>query len=502
MKPFLTFVLFALIALTNNCDLKEDDDRSIDDIHFCLSEGILDAPYELLLINGKYHLYYASADNSSDFKVGYAVTNDLVHWNQNTNVIIDSTVRINNLSLVVDWNNMSGFGNDDQPVLAFYTNHLDSKSRKIQTNQNIYISYSNDNGMTWQKELNNSIVLNDLSEDIEDIKVIWHEEMQQWVMLVLSGYHIRFYNSANLINWEYVSSFGDAVEDKSGDWTTLDFSQVGTDALNNKKWVLFVSTTAGSPNNGSGTQYFVGDFNGFEFSPLTHKPKWVDNGTDNFAGVAFTNYFETEEPSYYLGSIFNSKYEDFNTNEGILESYTITRKLSLINKFNDYYLRSEPAKALDIPDNGKILIKEQDYSGELTLNEKPELPIKLNLTFDVNNRIYLDFAEIYGIEITNNEGTKIIIGYHSLRRYFYITCISPKDDKPEENTIIDYAYYAIDQPVMDMTLFIDQNSVELYAIDGFISMTKKCEALNKIKQIKLFATDGKVKLLNGYQVEL
>jgi sucrose-6-phosphate hydrolase SacC (GH32 family) len=53
-------------------------------------------------------------------------------------------------------------------------------------------------------------------------------------------------------------------------------------------WVLLVSLNPGGLY-GSGTQYFVGDFDGQNFTPRysTREPRWLDFGKDNYAGVTF-----------------------------------------------------------------------------------------------------------------------------------------------------------------------------------------------------------------------
>ena len=61
------------------------------------------------------------------------------------------------------------------------------------------------------------------------------------------------------------------------------------------KWVLLVSINPGGPNQGSATQYFIGDFDGENFTldpefanELEHQNNfWVDFGRDNYAGVTW-----------------------------------------------------------------------------------------------------------------------------------------------------------------------------------------------------------------------
>jgi fructan beta-fructosidase len=51
--------------------------------------------------------------------------------------------------------------------------------------------------------------------------------------------------------------------------------------------VLLISINPGAPNGGSGTQYFIGDYDGTHFKTDQKDIKWIDN--DNYAGVTYNN---------------------------------------------------------------------------------------------------------------------------------------------------------------------------------------------------------------------
>ena len=61
-----------------------------------------------------------------------------------------------------------------------------------------------------------------------------------------------------------------------------------------RKWVLIVSVNPCGPVLGSGTMYFVGDFDGKHFTAddLDY-PLWLDYGMDNYAGVTWNNTGDT-----------------------------------------------------------------------------------------------------------------------------------------------------------------------------------------------------------------
>ena len=54
--------------------------------------------------------------------------------------------------------------------------------------------------------------------------------------------------------------------------------------------MLIVSNNPGGPVGGSGTEYFVGDFDGTTFTAMDlDYPLWLDYGADNYAGVTWSN---------------------------------------------------------------------------------------------------------------------------------------------------------------------------------------------------------------------
>ena len=168
---------------------------------------------------------------------------------------------------------------DGDDLVAIYTRHTE-------TNQSQCIARSKDNGRTFIKYENNP-VLDENKKDFRDPKVFRYKD--HWIMSVAQphDHQISFFSSPDLINWKHLSDFGPAAA-QSGVWECPDLFPL---QLNNKEvWVLLVSLNPGGLY-GSGTQYFIGDFDGTTFVPKysTDKPRWLDYGKDNYAGVTFNN---------------------------------------------------------------------------------------------------------------------------------------------------------------------------------------------------------------------
>jgi fructan beta-fructosidase len=317
--------------------------------HFTPEKNWMNDPNGLVSYQGEHHMFYQynPFGNVWDFTIswGHAVSRDMVHW-QELPVAIPATdtVSIFSGSAVVDRKNTSGFGTFGKPPLvAIYTvffrkDAVDPKDGSVipQGTQAQSIAYSTDNGRTWTPYQNNPVInpWKDASinpREFRDPKVFWYEPTRRWIMVVaLSLQHqIRFYSSTNLKDWTFLSDFGPANA-IGGVWEVPDLFELAvderpqdghsgfgftdavdrfdfTDTVNrvsevidllrardddhklnqrNKKWVLVGNLNPGAVASGSGAQYFIGKFDGKQFT--------AENVIDNSPppGVVFQD-FET-----------------------------------------------------------------------------------------------------------------------------------------------------------------------------------------------------------------
>ena len=234
--------------------------------HFTAPNTWLNDPNGMVWYDGEYHLFYQNnpfGDKWGHMSWGHAVSRDLTHWEHLPLALAEENgVMIFSGSAVVDWKNTSGFGKDGRPpMVAIYTGHHTGKPL-----QNQQIAYSNDRGRTWTKYSGNPVL--DLGEaDFRDPKVFWHEGTRRWVMAVSWPLHrqVRFYASPDLKSWAHLSDFGPAGS-TTGIWECPDLFPLRVEGLGHgSKWVLVVNVGSGAPAGGSGTQYFVGEFDGTRF---------------------------------------------------------------------------------------------------------------------------------------------------------------------------------------------------------------------------------------------
>jgi len=240
-------------------------------LHFSPPANWMNDPNGMVFFEGEYHLFYQYYPDSTvwgPMHWGHAITKDLIHWEHLPIALYpDEKGLIFSGSAVVDWDNTSGFGQGGEPPLvAIFTYHnMAGEQSGANDFQSQAIAYSNDRGRTWTKYAGNPVVANPGIRDFRDPKVIWDQDTKQWVMVFAAYDHVKFYTSPDLKNWQYLSDFGQKWGTHGGVWECPDlFPQVDS-GTGNKKWVLLVSVNPGSPNGGSGTQYFIGEFDGKQF---------------------------------------------------------------------------------------------------------------------------------------------------------------------------------------------------------------------------------------------
>jgi fructan beta-fructosidase len=236
-------------------------------LHFTPAKNWMNDPNGLVYFDGEYHLFYQYnpyGDKWGHMSWGHAISRDLFHWEHLPVALAEENdVMIFSGSAVVDSKNTSGFGEGGKPPLvAIYTGHY---TRKPLQNQNL--AYSNDRGRTWTKYKGNPVL--DINErDFRDPKVFWHEKTRRWIMAVAWPVQrkVRFYSSANLKAWTHLSDFGPAGS-TTGIWECPDLFPLPVEsARGGEKWVLVVNVGSGAPAGGSGSQYFVGQFDGTQFT--------------------------------------------------------------------------------------------------------------------------------------------------------------------------------------------------------------------------------------------
>lgn len=465
------FFIMMLISTEVVCQTSKlnKDEIHRPQIHFSPQAHWVNDPNGMVYNKGVYHLFYQHHPYSSvwgPMHWGHATSRDMINWkHQPIAIYPDSLGTIFSGSAVVDKNNTSGFGKNGQaPLVAIFTQHSaeGEKAGRIDF-QNQSIAYSNDNGKTWVKYSDNPVLKNPGIVDFRDPKVMWYAPHKKWIMSLATKDRITFYSSINLKNWEKESEFGATVGAHGGVWECPDLFTL--DDNGKKVWVLLVSINPGGPNNGSATQYFVGDFDGNKFIPYSTDTKWIDYGPDNYAGITWSN---TGARKIFLGWMSNWMYANKVPTETWRNAMTIPRELQIKHVVDELLIASFPIKELSKIQSKPVIISDIKITNttDITTNlDKVRFPCRLNLKSDEVK----DFSLIF----SNSENEKLVIGFDKNKNQYYI-------DRTKSGVVNFHTEFAerhvvprfTDNKRMNISLLIDVSSVELFADDGLSVMTE------------------------------
>ena len=455
--------------------------------HFSPKAHWMNDPNGMVYHNGTYHLffqYYPEGTIWGPMHWGHATSKDLVHWNEQAIALYpDSLGWIFSGSAVYDKDNTSGLGkNGKMPLVAIFTHHnskLEKEGRKDYQYQSI--AYSLDEGQIWTKYNGNPVLQNPGIVDFRDPKVRWNEEVRKWIMTLATKDRITFYSSPDLKNWNKESEFGENVGAHGGVWECPDLFPM---SLNGKTmWVLLVSINPGGPNKGSATQYFVGDFDGKTFKPNSIETKWVDWGTDNYAGVTWSN---TGDRRIFLGWMSNWQYANVVPTEKWRSAMTIPRELSLKAIDNSIFLASEPVKELRKNMPKTYTMNNTLVNGSLDLSDQIQA---------FNGQYQLKFSSDqitnYSIVLSNDGGEELVIGFDKKANQYYIDRSWAGKINFEKGFGAKHTAPRISVDAgTHVTLVVDVASVELFADSGLTVMTDIVFPNKTLNKVSIKSVDG------------
>ena len=368
--------------------------------------GWMNDPNGMFYKDGEYHLYFQYNPYGSkwgNMHWGHSVSKDLVHWEHLAPAIARDTLgHIFSGSSIVDQENVAGYGAGN--ILAFYTSASD-KNGQIQC-----LAFSKDNGRTFTKYEKNPILCPaDGLRDFRDPKVFRYEPEDKWVMIVSADKEMRFYDSKNLKDWNYMSSFGEGYGVQPCQFECPDMVELPVDGdLNRKKWALIVNVNPGCYFGGSATQYFTGNFDGTKFScdSQPNVTKWLDWGKDHYATVCFSN---TGERTIAVPWMSNWQYCNIVPTKQFRSANALPRELSLYTQDGEIYLSAVPVPEI------KTLRKEKKEIPAFTVANDYHIDSLLadnDGAYELALEITVGEAEIMGFNLFNDKGEKVDIYFN------------------------------------------------------------------------------------------
>lgn len=466
--------------------------------HFTPEKGWMNDPNGLVYYDGEYHLFYQHYPDSTvwgPMHWGHAISKDLVSWEHLPIALYpDSLGYIFSGSIVVDENNSTGFQNGkEKPLVAIFTYHDMVKEKAGRNDRESQgIAYSLDKGRTWTKYEKNPVLPSKGDADFRDPKVFWHEATKNWIMPLAVGKKLEIFTSPNLKNWQKSSEFGIKESVNDGVWECPDLISFKTED-GSEKWVLIQNIGRGAVNGGSGTQYFVGNFDGKTFindnSPETKL--WLDYGADNYAGVSWFNAPNNER--IYIG--WMSNWDDYATKVPTStwrSGMTVPRKLSLIKTSEGFRLAQMPVSQLETLRLSSTNIPKQTITNSTSIENKSVLN-ELDLIFNVE----ASTAAELGFVLSNSKNGKIIFGYDKAAKQVFIDRTNA--GKSEFSTKFAKKHTAPfnDVKILKVKALIDNASMEVFVNDGKVALTDLFFPNEDFTKIELYSKGGKAELTSG-----
>ena len=215
---------------------------------------------------------------------------------------------------------------------------------------------------------------------------------------------------------------------------------------------------------------------------------WVDYGTDNYAGVTWSNI---KNRRIFLGWMSNWQYAQVVPTKTWRSATTLPRELKLKKTIAGMRLISKPVdeiKTLRI--NEKEINSSQQMQLQSPLNE-------IELAFDLKNIT----ANEIGIEFSNSKNESVKIGFDKVKNQFY----TDRTNAGENSFSKQFAAKAVAprisaDNIIKLHIFLDDASAELFADDGTVLMTTIFFPTEDFKSAQVFPKN--ISLIKGKVFEL
>ncbi len=463
------------------------DDRYRPFFHFTPPNNWMNDPNGLVYYGGSFHLFYQYnpfGTRWGHMHWGHAESADLLHWRDLPIALSpDGLGTIFSGSVVVDYHNTSGqFPTRQGGLAAVFTYFKWGLQRQG-------IATSTDGGHTWEKYPKNPVIKNPCLIHFRDPKVFYDVRSEHWIMLLTLGSRIRFYRSPDLLNWAPVGDFGKNMGAHGGVWECPDLFELAVDGNpKNKRWVLLVSVKEGAPGGGSGTQYFIGDFDGERFTaddPGT--VSWLDFGADNYAGITYSDVPESDGRRIFIGWMSNWRYAEKIPTAPWRGAMTIPRELRLTEEDGEIVLLARPVGELARIRTGGFHLRNERVDGRRAV-EKKEFS---GGAFEVIAEWQADDGVEFGISLNNGRDEETFVGFEpGAGRLCIDRSRSGETRFSRRFTGVHYAPISPRNGRFKAQILVDACSVEVFAGDGRAVLTDLVFPSTPYDRLTLFSRGG------------
>jgi levanase/fructan beta-fructosidase len=369
------------------------------------------------------------------------------------------------------------------------------------------MAYSLDDGTTWQTYSENPIIhyppapYKDQYKNFRDPFVFRHEQTNKWILVTtLSEIHkLVIWESDNLKDWTVASEFG-PFNGVGGVWECPNLFPLPLDG-DNTKWVMIVGMNPGGPPEtvGSGTQYFVGEFNGTTFVPDADTvypgngtSNWMDWGPDFYAAAGYNGLPYTDHVS--MGWMNNWQYGENIPTRPWRSAMATPRHLSLRTVGEKVRLVQQPRENWkSITSQKKDSQSWKSVEGMKDLGSRGKT-LDIKLSFDDRQQASSGKSE-FGIilQATSDLRQQTRVGYDFRTRKVFLD--RRKSGDVSFDKTFASVYHAPLEPgadgIVHLRIMVDWSSVEVFGGQGETTMTAQIFPGENATYARLFSTGGR-----------
>jgi fructan beta-fructosidase len=263
--------------------------------------------------------------------------------------------------------------------------------------------------------------------------------------------------------------------------------------------VLTVSAGNGHLAGGSGSQYFIGHFDGQSFTSEYPKATvlWADFGADYYAPQSWND--EPNKRCLMIGWMNNWQYANVIPASGWRGAFSILRELSLKRTGEGLRLVQQP-----IPEIQSLRNKNYHWQKEILSPEKNLLAdvegtsLEILAEFQIMNNI-----DRLGFHVRVGDAERTTIGYLAEEKKVFVDrTYSGQSDFHKGFARVHYAALNCIDNLLRLHIFVDQCSVEVFANNGLAVITDCIFPSTESTKLEVYVEDDKatLNLLDVFQL--
>jgi fructan beta-fructosidase len=257
--------------------------------------------------------------------------------------------------------------------------------------------------------------------------------------------------------------------------------------------VLKVDVFDGHVSGSTGSQYFVGHFDGERFTLRPGQAaRWSDFGADFYAALSWNNLPQGAAGPVWIGWMNNHRYAQTTPTQPWRGAMSQPRRLSLRADAHGLVLVQEPLAQLAARRTGRTQI-----AGMRVERGEHAWPLP-RMQYDIEARFALRDAREFGLRLGAADGDHTLIGYQAGTVFV---------DRSRSGLMTDHPHFtgrraARVEPAVEpstelrLRILVDNCSVEVFVNDGAAVITELVFPTTPAATLALYAVDGGVDLLS------